>query len=118
MVRARTSVPRCQGRSGQPSKYIIGEDIGFFYFPPIDPAMGKPALAAGDAFMVTAGPTRGPSGRSVPVPAGRLIEAWIDGGSAISANNTTPAEWYPGTKWDAANHHRRMRRSWRSMPPT
>ena len=42
--------------SGDPafvSKYVVGEDIGLFYFPVIDEAIGNPVLFAGDAFMVT-----------------------------------------------------------------
>ncbi len=44
-----------QRTSGQPSQYIIGEDIGIFYFPPIDEAQGKPALGAGDREEVADG---------------------------------------------------------------
>lgn len=77
------------------SQFVVGEDVGLFYFPPIDPAYGNPALGAGDAFIVTADR---PEVRAViqflAVPEG--IQTWIDAGSAISANQSTPAEWYAG----------------------
>ena len=43
-VKATTPAPRRSIRSVQ--------DIGLFYFPPIDPAQGTPALGAGDTLMV------------------------------------------------------------------
>jgi len=77
------------------TQYVLGEDIGFFYFPPIDEAMGTPILGAGDAMMVT---TDLPEVRAVAqflsTPQG--IEAWIKAGSATSANTTAPAEWNAG----------------------
>jgi alpha-glucoside transport system substrate-binding protein len=75
------------------SKYVIGEDIGLFYFPEIDPAYGKAALGSGDAFMVTQDrPEVRALAQYFASPEG--IKAWIDLGSAISANQTTPADWY------------------------
>jgi alpha-glucoside transport system substrate-binding protein len=84
-----------QRTSGQPSQYVIGEDIGLFYFPPIDPAQGTPALGAGDALMVMADrPEVRAAAQYLSTPAG--IEAWIKAGSALSANQSTPADWYAG----------------------
>ncbi len=84
-----------QKATGQPSKYVVGEDVGLFYFPPIDPQYDSPALGSGDAFMVT---QDRPEVRALiqwlSTPDG--IKAWIDAGSAISANVTTPADWYAG----------------------
>ncbi len=77
------------------SQYVVGEDVGLFYFPPIDPQYGNPALGSGDAFMVT---QDRPEVRALlqylATPDG--IKAWIDTGSAFSANQATPAEWYAG----------------------
>lgn len=84
-----------QRTSGQPSQFVIGEDIGLFYFPPIDPAQGTPALGAGDALMVMADrPEVRAAAQYLSTPAG--IEAWVKAGSALSANQTTPADWYAG----------------------
>jgi alpha-glucoside transport system substrate-binding protein len=77
------------------SKFVIGEDVGLFYLPPIDPAMGTPALGAGDALMVTADrPEVRAVAQFLATPEG--IEAWVKAGSALSANQTTPADWYAG----------------------
>lgn len=84
-----------QRTSGQPSQYVIGEDIGLFYFPPIDEAQGTPALGAGDALLVMADrPEVRAAAQYLSTPAG--IEAWVKAGSALSANQTTPADWYAG----------------------
>jgi alpha-glucoside transport system substrate-binding protein len=84
-----------QKATGQPSQFVVGEDVGLFYFPPIDPAQGNPALGAGDAFMVTQDrPEVRAVAQFLAVPEG--IQAWIQAGSAISANQATPADWYQG----------------------
>ena len=66
---------------------------------PDRPAQGSPVLVAGDTLMVPTpsgsrrGPARGQGGRRVPChPYGP--KAWIDIGSGIAANSTTPSEWY------------------------
>ena len=66
-----TQFPDVKAAGGGDSKYIIGEDVGFFYFPPIDEAMGTPALGAGDGLMVTTGSSGGPRARAVPLAARR-----------------------------------------------
>jgi alpha-glucoside transport system substrate-binding protein len=77
------------------SQYVIGEDVGLFYFPEIDPQYGKAVLGAGDAFMATADrPEVRALAQYLATPDG--IKAWIERGSAISANTTTPADWYAG----------------------
>ncbi|HZW00483.1 MAG TPA: ABC transporter substrate-binding protein [Candidatus Deferrimicrobium sp.] len=84
--------------SGDPafvSKYVVGEDIGLFYFPVIDEAIGNPVLFAGDALMVT---QDRPEVRAVAqfLATPSAIEAWVKAGSAISTNSTTPVEWSAG----------------------
>ena len=57
--------------------------------------MGTPALGAGDALMVTADrPEVRAVAQFLSTPEG--IEAWVKAGSALSANQTTPADWYAG----------------------
>ncbi len=83
-----------QRASGKPSKYIIGEDIGIFPFPTIDPNQ-KNAEGSADTLMVL---TDRPEVRAVAeflaTPQG--IQNWIRAGSAISTNTKTPADWYAG----------------------
>jgi alpha-glucoside transport system substrate-binding protein len=85
--------PDVKANGGGDSKYIVGEDVGLFYFPPIDPAMGTPALGAGDGIMVTQDrPEVRALAQWLSTPAG--IQGWVEKGSALSANQTTPADWY------------------------
>ena len=81
------------GGAGTVTQYEIGEDIGIFYLPPIDPAFGTPALGSADTLMVL---VDRPEVRAVAeflaTPQG--VQRWIEAGSAISANTATPAEWY------------------------
>jgi len=79
----------------QTSKYIVGEDIGLFYLPPIDEEFGNAVLGSGDAFVVT-------SDRDEVKAVAQMLatpesqEAWIKAGGALSANSTVPIEWYEG----------------------
>lgn len=78
-----------------PGMYEIGQDIGIFYLPPIDPAFGTPALGSADTLMVLADrPEVRAVAQFLSTPQG--LQRWIEQGSAISANTTTPQEWYEG----------------------
>jgi len=80
--------------SGEPSKYVIGEDVGMFAFPVIDPAQNN-AEGSADTLMVLADrPEVRAVAEFLSTPEG--IQNWIRAGSAISANSSTPAEWYEG----------------------
>ena len=90
-----TQFPDVKAAGGGDSKYVIGEDVGIFYFPSIDEAMGTPVLGAGDAFMVTQDrPEVRALAQYLSIPEG--IQGWVARGSAASANSTTPTEWYKG----------------------
>jgi alpha-glucoside transport system substrate-binding protein len=92
------------GGPGTVTQYEIGDDIGIFYLPPIEDAQGNAALGSADTLMVLAKDyTNAPENTEAAVravaqflstPAG--TQRWIEQGSAISANNTTPQEWYAG----------------------
>ncbi len=83
-----------QRATGQPSKYVIGTDVGIFPFPTIDPAQ-KNAEGSADTLMVLADrPEVRAVAEFLAVPEG--IQKWIAAGSAISTNTTTPADWYAG----------------------
>jgi alpha-glucoside transport system substrate-binding protein len=84
------------------SMYKLGEDIGMFYVPPIDAAQGTPVLVAGDTLMVLT-PPQGEIRPEVQAVAEFLAtpygpKKWIDIGSGIAANSTTPSEWYTSYK--------------------
>ena len=94
--------PDAKASPDKTSQFVVGEDVGLFYFPAIDEAMGTPALGSGDALMMT---NDRPEVRAVmqylSMPEG--IKAWVDAGSALSANQSTPADWYTGYKLQVAN---------------
>jgi alpha-glucoside transport system substrate-binding protein len=77
------------------SQYIIGEDIGLFYLPPIDPAQGTPMLGAGDGMMVIADrPEVKAVAQFLATP--QAFERWIKGVGVLAGNSTTPLEWSEG----------------------
>jgi alpha-glucoside transport system substrate-binding protein len=93
--------PDVKANPGSQTIYPIGEDIGIFYFPGIDEAYGTPALGAGDALIVITPPDGSAVAPQVMAAAQFLslpegLQRWIEAGSAISANQTTPADWYAG----------------------
>jgi alpha-glucoside transport system substrate-binding protein len=84
-----------QRTSGQPSKYVIGQDIGIFPFPTIDPAQNGAEGSGDTLLMMKDRPEVRAAAEFLATPEG--IENWIRAGSAISANNKTPAAWYAGS---------------------
>lgn len=83
-----------QRTSGQPSKYVIGEDIGIFAFPTIDPAHNGAEGSGDTLIMMNDLPEVRAVAAFLATPQG--IQRWIEAGSAISSNQSTPAEWYAG----------------------
>jgi alpha-glucoside transport system substrate-binding protein len=83
-----------QRTSGQPSKFKIGEDIGIFAFPTIDPAQNGSEGSADTVIMMNDRPEVRAVAEFLATPEG--IENWIRAGSAISTNVKTPADWYAG----------------------
>jgi alpha-glucoside transport system substrate-binding protein len=85
-----------QRTSGQPSKYKIGEDIGIFPFPTIDPNFAGSEGSADTLMVLVDRPEVRAFAEFLATPEG--LENWIRGGgaisNAISANVKTPAEWY------------------------
>lgn len=78
-----------------PDDTVIGEDIDYFYLPPIDEEnYGKPVLGAGDCFSAM---TERPEVKAVMkyLSTGRSTKAWLEAGAFVSPHNDTPLEWYP-----------------------
>ena len=89
-----------QRTSGQPSKFIEGEDIGLFVLPPMDPT-NVPAEVAGDGLMVLKDrPEVRAFAQFLATPAG--IEAWVKSGNATSPNRSVPLDWYQGYEAELA----------------
>jgi alpha-glucoside transport system substrate-binding protein len=86
--------------SGQPSKYVVGQDVGIFAFPTIDASQNNVEGSADTMMQLTDNAaTNGAAVRAVEewfaIPEG--LQAWILAGSAISTNNATPSDWYAGS---------------------
>jgi alpha-glucoside transport system substrate-binding protein len=83
-----------QRATGQPSKYIVGQDVGLFAFPTIDPAQNYVEGSADTMMMLVDRPEVRAVTEFLATPQG--LQSWILAGSAISTNNTTPTDWYAG----------------------
>ncbi len=84
-----------QRDSGQPSKYIVGTDVGIFPFPTIDPTQNNAEGSADTMMMLNDRPEVRAVAEFLATPEG--LENWILAGSAISTNTSTPADWYAGS---------------------
>ena len=80
--------------SGQPSKYVLGTDVGIFAFPTIDPAQKNVEGSADTLMVLVDRPEVRAVAEFLATPEG--IQNWIRAGSAISTNPSTPADWYAG----------------------
>jgi len=81
--------------TGEESAFVVGEDVGYFYFPPIKEEFGTPVLSAGDGLMVSADrPEVRAFAQWLASPEG--MEVWVRSGRAISPNSATPTEWVEG----------------------
>lgn len=83
-----------QRDTGQPSKYIVGQDVGLFPFPTIDPNQQNVEVSADTMMMLNDRPEVRAVEEFLATPQG--LENWILAGSAISPNTTTPSDWYAG----------------------
>jgi alpha-glucoside transport system substrate-binding protein len=76
-----------------PAGLVADVDYGFFYFPPVDPAYGKPFLVAGDVMVMF---NDRPEVRALmeyfTVPESAL--GWLEGGGALAAHQTATPEMY------------------------
>jgi alpha-glucoside transport system substrate-binding protein len=78
-----------------PDGVSIGEDIDYFYLPPIDEDdQGRPVLGAGD--LLSAMQDR-PEIRAVMrwLATGESTRGWLERGGFVSPHNDTPLDWYP-----------------------
>jgi len=81
--------------SGQPSKYILGTDVGIFPFPSIDPNQNNVEGSADTMMVLKDRPEVRAVAELMATPYG--LQQWILAGSAISTNVQTPSDWYAGS---------------------
>ncbi len=86
-----------------PEGKVAGTDYSFFYFPPVDPAYGKPFLVAGDVMVMF---NDRPEVRALmeyfTVP--ELASGFLEAGGALAAHQTATPDMY-GV--DSGTRHRR-----------
>jgi alpha-glucoside transport system substrate-binding protein len=76
-----------------PTGKVAGEDYAFFYFPPVDPAYGKPFLIAGDMMaMFNDRPEVRALMEYFTVP--ESASGWLEGGGALAAHQTATPDMY------------------------
>ncbi len=77
-----------------PDGVTIGEDVDYFYLPPIDDDQGRPVLGAGD--LLSAMQDR-PEVRAVMrwLATGESTRGWLEQGGFVSPHKDTPLDWYP-----------------------
>ena len=77
-----------------PDGVVVGEDVDFFYLPPIDPAYPRPVLGAGDLFAAF---NDRPEVRQVVeyLTTGESTKAWLQAGGFVSPHRDAELDWYP-----------------------
>lgn len=77
-----------------PKDKVVGEDVAYFYLPPIDPALGKPVLGSGS---IAAMFNDRPEVREVMkfLATGKSIEAEAKAGVAVAPHLDADPAWYP-----------------------
>lgn len=79
-----------------PEDAVVGEDVDYFYLPPIGADYGKPVLGSGNLVSLAKDT---PAGQEVMkfmlTPAS--VESEVKAGNSIAVMNNVPTEWYPST---------------------
>lgn len=77
-----------------PDDAVVGEDIDFFYLPPIDEEEGRAVLGAGDIFAAF---NDRPEIAAVMryLTTGRSIKPWVESGGVVSPHKDAELSWYP-----------------------
>ena len=72
---------------------VPGEDYDFFYLPPIDESLGRPALVAGDMMVMF---NDRPEVRALMefFSKGEGVEQWVRQGGALSPHKDASLDWY------------------------
>ncbi len=75
---------------------VAGEDYDFFYLPPIDESLGRPALVAGDLMVMF---NDRPEVRALMefFSHGEGVEQWVRMGGALSPHKDSSLDWYEST---------------------
>ncbi len=79
-----------------PEDAVLGEDVDYFYLPPIDETYGKPVLGSGNLVSMAKDT---PAGQEVMkfmlTPAS--VESEVKAGNSLAVMKGVPDDWYPST---------------------
>jgi alpha-glucoside transport system substrate-binding protein len=77
-----------------PEGAVVGEDVDYFYLPPIDSAYGKPVLGSGSLLSMG---VDNPATREVMkfLATPESVEVEVKEGLFVAPHNGVPQEWYP-----------------------
>ncbi|MFW6338479.1 MAG: ABC transporter substrate-binding protein [Alkalispirochaetaceae bacterium] len=77
-----------------PEDAVVGEDVDFFYLPPIDEEEGRAVLGAGDIFAAF---NDRPEVAAVMryLTTGRSIKPWVESGGVVAPQKDAELSWYP-----------------------
>ena len=77
-----------------PEGAVVGEDVDYFYLPPIDSAYGKPVLGSGSLLSMG---VDNPATREVMkfLATPESVEVEVKEGLFVAPQNGVPQEWYP-----------------------
>ena len=72
----------------------IGVDVDYFYFPPIDPAYGKPVLGSGNLVSLAKDTEAGRKVIEFMITP-ESVEAEVKAGNTVAPIKNVPLDWYP-----------------------
>ncbi|MFW5806899.1 MAG: ABC transporter substrate-binding protein [Spirochaetota bacterium] len=77
-----------------PEDTSLGDDMRYFYLPPIDDEQGRPVLTAGDIFSAL---TDTPETRAVMryLSQGISTKEWVESGTMVAPHADAELDWYP-----------------------
>jgi alpha-glucoside transport system substrate-binding protein len=77
-----------------PEDAVVGEDVDYFYLPPIDEAFGKPVLGSGSLYSMGKDT---PAGRATMefLTTAESVKPQVEAGIFIGPQNDVPLDWYP-----------------------
>jgi alpha-glucoside transport system substrate-binding protein len=77
-----------------PEGTVVGEDVDYFYFPPIDPKYGKPVLGSGNLVSLAKDTEAGREVIEFMITP-ESVEAEVKAGNVVAPIKNVPLSWYP-----------------------
>ena len=77
-----------------PEGTVVGKDVDYFYFPPIDPKYGKPVLGSGNLVSMAKDTEAGRKVIAFMITP-ESVEAEVKAGNVVAPIKNVPLSWYP-----------------------